>query len=232
MEDSLFNKIVDKSALKHSVYQQTYSAFKLFKQSIRSTWEEFNNYDEKHPEKKINSTCFKFKDRGEFEMELQFGGDVLVFIMHTNVFQFPRLDTVFNSTYIKEDSSRSYVGVINIYNFLADSFKYRRVNDLGYLIGRVFINKDGHYFIQGTKELNRLHNSFDTAKIDMKIVKDIVSQSILYTLNFDLLMPPYKEVKIVNVNDFRVTADNLRLKTGKRLGFKFNENTFEEEGEE
>ena len=43
---------------------------------------------------------------------------------------------------------RTYCGVINMYNFLSDSFKYNRENDLGYLIGRMFINKE-NTFVEG-----------------------------------------------------------------------------------
>ena len=35
----------------------------------------------------------------------------------------------------------TFCGIINIYNFLSDSFKYNRESDLGYLVGRIFINK-------------------------------------------------------------------------------------------
>ena len=48
-----------------------------------------------------------------------------------------------NTSYVKEDKNRSYCGVIHLYNFLADSFKYNRLNDVGYLIGRVFIIRIG-----------------------------------------------------------------------------------------
>ena len=43
--------------------------------------------------------------------------------------------------------------MINIYNFLSDSFVYDRERDLGYLVARVFLNKEGHFFVQGKKQL-------------------------------------------------------------------------------
>jgi hypothetical protein len=51
--------------------------------------------------------------------------------------------------------------------------------------------------------------------------KDILEKSILYTSNFDLLTPPYDEVKEVTVFEVQSNLDYMRLKTGKRLGFKF-----------
>ena len=93
-------------------------------------------------------------------MELKFAGDVLIFMMHTNVFEFPRHHEIMRTSYIRDDKNRSYCGIINIYNFLADSFKYNRENDIGYLIGRVFINYENHYYIEGKKELGLIYNDF------------------------------------------------------------------------
>ena len=45
---------------------------------------------------------------------------------------------------------RSFCGVINIYNFLSQTLlKYNRLNDAGFLIASVFINKDYHFFVEG-----------------------------------------------------------------------------------
>ena len=66
--------------------------------------------------------------------------------MHTNTFSFDKSHQIWNSSYVKEDEYKAYCGVINVYNFLSDSFKYNRANDLGYMIGRLFINKEKHFF--------------------------------------------------------------------------------------
>jgi hypothetical protein len=164
---------------------------------------------------------FILKDQGEFETHLQFAGDILVFMMHTNVFEFSRYHDVMLTTYIKEDKDRSYCGIINIYNFLADSFKYDRSNDLGYLIGRIFVNKDMCYFIEGKREIGLLYNNFGKEKLDKKAARQIMESAILYTINFDLLTPPYDSQKEVTVMEMKSFMDSFALKTGKRLGFKF-----------
>ena len=112
---------------------------------------------------------------------------------------------------------------VHIYNFLADSFKYNRINDVGYLIGRVFINKDKRYFIEGKREVGLLYNNFGNAVMDEACIRKIIESSILYTINFDLLTPPFDNVKEVTVHDIKMALANMRLKTGKRLGFKFQE---------
>ena len=125
------------------------------------------------------------------------------------------------TSYIREDAIRSYCGVINIYNFLSDSFKYNRVNDIGYLIGRVFINREKHYFIEGKREIGMLYNNFAQSLINNQSARQILESAIRYTVNFDLLTPPYDAVKEVSVFDMQTTIDNIKLQTGKRLGFKF-----------
>jgi len=213
----LFSSIAGKARLKQKVYNNTYETFSSFKRVIRQLVQAYQNSD---VEKKSHIP-FEYKNRGEFEVELKFAGDILIFMMHTNVFDFPRNHEVMKLPYISEDRERSYCGIINIYNFLGDSFKYKRINDLGYLIGRVFINKDCHYFIEGKREIGLLYKSFDAARMDTLAAKSIITSAIKYTLNFDLLTPPYEEVKLLTVHQIQATLDNMKIRTGKRLGFKF-----------
>ncbi len=118
-------------------------------------------------------------------------------------------------------ANRYYCGIIHIYNFLSDSFKYDRKNDLGYLIGRVLINKEQHYFIEGKSELGFLYKSFRNSLITPESVDKIITAAIRYTIGFDLLTPPYDQVKLVSVDEMKNTLDTIAFKTGKRLGFKF-----------
>ena len=168
---------------------------------------------------------FDYIDRGDFEFEIRFASDTLVFMMHTNVFEFSRNHEVMKSAYIREDPERSYCGVIQIYNFLTDSFLYQRDSDLGYMIGRVFVNKEKHYFIEGKRELGMLYNNFNTSLITNESVQSIVESTIEYTTNFDLLTPPYDEVKVVSVGEMRNNFDKKSLVTAKRLGFRFQADT-------
>jgi hypothetical protein len=126
-----------------------------------------------------------------------------------------------STSYIREDKNRSYCGIINIYNFLADSFKYNRVNDVGYLIGRIFINKDKSYFIEGKREIGLLYNNFGQEILDEKAARQIVESAVMYTINFDLLTPPYDSLKEISLEEMQSMVDSYKLKTGKRLGFKF-----------
>lgn len=213
--------VFTKAHLKQEVYQSTKEAFDLFRATTREIITHFQQANEKEG-KKIR---FEFTDRGDFEFEVKFAGDVLIFMMHTNVFEFSRNHEVMKSPYIRENPNRSYCGVIHIYNFLADSFLYQRENDLGYMIGRIFINNEKHYFIEGKRELGMLYNNFNTSVINPETVQGIVESAIEYTTNFDLLTPPYDEVKLVSVGEMRSNFDKKSLVTGKRLGFRFQADT-------
>ncbi len=213
----LFDTLVKKATLKQSVYQNTLQALNLLKTGMEDLTEKYVALDTEDAKK----IPFLYRNRGEFEAELKFAGDTLVFMMHTNIFEIPRNHEIYKSSYIKEDKTRSYCGIINIFNFLSDSFKYNRTNDVGYLIGRIFVNKDNHCFIEGKKEIGFLYTNFGTSLLDQKMACDILESSIYYTINFDLLTPPYDAIKFVTVQEFRAALDPMQLKTGKRLGFKF-----------
>lgn len=213
----LFEILNSKGQLIDKVYKNTLESFDLIKKVSSDLLNEYrnNNKDGSHP------VTFIREELGEFELQLRFAGDVLVFIMHSNIFEFSRYHEVMSTQYINEDKSRSYCGIINIYNFLSDSFKYNRVNDIGYLIGRIFINKDKCYFIEGKREVGLLYNSFGKEVFDEKASRKLVESAILYAVNFDLLTPPFEAVKEISLSEIISMADSSTLKTGKRLGFRF-----------
>lgn len=213
----LFDIVLKKAKLKQDIYARSVEAIELLKKVSNEIVTDFKSklpIDE-------NRITFDFKDKSNFEFEIKFAGDVLIFMMHTNIFEFSRNHEIMKTPYIKDDNSRSYCGIINIYNFLADSFKYNRENDIGYLIGRIFINNENHYYIEGKKEIGMMYNNFSNNILDEKAAREILEKAILYTSNFDLLTPPYEEVKEVTVYEMQSNLDSMRLKTGKRLGFKF-----------
>ena len=215
--DELFPGLRKKAAFKQDVYHTTLETFRLFKSVLAEMAEEYLKQYKKDP----IHIPFEYHDKGEFEAELMFGSDILVFTMHTNVFEFSRDHEVMKTSYIHEDKNRSYCGVIMIFNFLADSFKYNRINDLGYMIGRIFVNNENHYFVEGKREVGQLYNNFQSSVITRESVKLILESAIRYTCNFDLLTPPYDALKMITVADIQNVIDNMKITTGKRLGFRF-----------
>jgi hypothetical protein len=206
-----------KSNLKQKIYDNTLAGFQLIKEELYQITESTNTQLTKDDPRIL----LRYRDHGEFEAELKVAGDLLVFSMHSNIFQFDREHEIWKTEYIKNDIEASYSGIINIYNFLADSFKYSRMEDLGYLIARIFINKDNHFFVQGKRQSGFNYTTLGSHVLDKQSVHEIVQASIQYCLDFDLLVPPYDAVKLVTVAQIHQNISDAKVATGKRLGFQF-----------
>ena len=212
---TLCKKIAEKSLLLSTIENNTKDAFKNFKESAQ---EIIKQMQETAPE-----TKFIFQNKSELEFEIRFGEDILIFTMHTNVFEFSRQHEVMKLPYVIQDKERSFCGMINIYNFLSDSFDYDREYDIGYLIGRVFINKENHYFIEGKREVGLLYSNFNTSIINKESINSIILSSMEYANNFDLLVPPFDEVKTISIGEMKLNSSSKRIITAKRLGFEFQQ---------
>jgi hypothetical protein len=216
---SLLEAFVIKSTVKQKVYANTLQTFKILKKVLKSLEKDYLLVIKEQVE---HSALPSFRERGPFEVEFEIGGDLLIFSMHSNVFEFDNKSPVLKSDYIQDDPLRSYCGMINIYNFLADSFKYNRDKDLGYLVARIFINKDNHFFVEGKRQTEENVKSFATDTISPGVIRQIVETTIRYCIEFDLLVPPYDAVKLATVEQMQEKIIHSKMTTGKRLGFSFN----------
>ncbi len=208
-----------KTNLKQEVYQKSFSSFTLLKEVLKELAED---YREKLKDKVDDNVLPVYQEKGPFEAEFRLGGDMLIFSMHSNVFVFNREHPIWKLDYIKANAMNSYCGVFNIYNFLADSFKYNRMEDLGYLIARIFVNRENHFFVEGKRQSSELVKDFGSDEMTKEYMKEILETAIQYAIDFDLLVPPYDQVKIVTVEQMHAEINNSKVQTGKRLGFKFN----------
>lgn len=213
----ILKTLQEKSSMKQDVYINTLRAFTTLKSTAKQMISELKK-DAAAIDKRV---AIEYKEKGEFEFELRVAGDLLIFAMHTNIFEFDKSHQLWRSSYVKEDHARSFCGMINIYNFLNDSFKYNRVNDVGYVIGRIFVNKENHYFVEGKRQLGFLYNDFVHSVIDEMAIKAVLESAILYCLNFDLFTPPFDTIKEISVIDMQTATESMQIKTGKRLGFRF-----------
>ncbi len=216
-KDEIYELLVKKACLKQKIFDNTFEAFKTIKKILNEIAAEYNEKLKSHDHR----IMFEYRNAGLFQAELKVAGDLLVFYMHSNIFQFDRDHRIWSIPYIKKDPYATYSGIINIYNFLNDSFKYNRREDIGYLIARIFINKDNNYFVEGKQQMGYLSESFGSEKLDKNTLKGIIEAAILYSQKFDLLVPPYDTVKMITVEQI-LEARRQGLQTGKRLGFSFN----------
>jgi len=213
--EKIITDLIQKASLKQDIYKTTFNAFNMFKKELVlvNRWVKVKTRNCAKPLK------IKYSESGDFETELKFATDTLVFMMHTNVFNFPDDHIIFKNQYVKEDNRRSYCGTILIYNFLSDSIFYNRTEDLGYLIARIFINKDNHFFIQGQRQYSFMFRDFANLMMDKNNVRDIILTSIQLSIEFDLLVPPFETINQLTIAQKVQTEGNFALKTGKRVGF-------------
>lgn len=209
--------IKERSVVKQDVYSNTKSVFHQFRECLEAIVSELAEEVEK-----IDTRVeIRLHEESEYEIHLKFGGDLLLFTMHTNVFNFEETHSIHQTEYVKADPSRSYCGMINFHNFLADSYKYNRGNDLGFLIARVFVNKENHFFVEGHRQLGFLYNDFEHAVLNKVYVRAIIESAILFSLEFELTAPPFEAIKEISVHEMRVLSQQAGLITTKRPGYKF-----------
>jgi hypothetical protein len=216
--EAMLKHLTGKSVVKEQIYDATLDILNQIKEILH---ELCNDVNELLPENQNRRVRLEYRDRGKFEAEIKVAGDVLIFSMHSNVFRFDREHPAWQTPYVQEDACRSYCGIISVYNFLSDSFKYNRNDDLGYLIGRIFINKDKSFFVEGKRQEAFGFRHFGEKAITLADLVLIIETAILYAIEFDLLAPPYELVKLATVEQMNAKIENARMQTGKRLGFQF-----------
>jgi hypothetical protein len=208
--------LLNKAALKQNIADDTERVFQDFKEAVKTELEALRKVVK---DERIRLNC---KEIGKYEKHAYIGSDVLVFHLHNNVFRLPDDNPLWGTEYYKENEANGYFGIIYIYNFLAESFVQNRVNDQGYLIGRIFMNHERHFFIEGKGQLGYLFRDAENMTLTKDAIKLIVQMAFVFAIEFDLLIPPYEFVSELTVGEMQVISNNLQMQTGKRLGFKMN----------
>lgn len=219
LREKILASIINKSTLKQHIFDNTFTTLNELKDVLFEIASELDDDLDGKLDKRVR---IEYRDRGKFEAQLQIASDLLIFRMHTDIFEFDSNHEIWKNEYIKEERDNSYCGVIDIYNFLSDSFKFNRSADEGYLIGRLFINREKCYFVEGKRQTILRPAEFGTQKITREALIEIMETAINYAINFDPLMPPYEINKRVTVDQFNTKMDNSKFTTGKRLGYEYN----------
>lgn len=217
----IVNELKEKAFMKANIYDQAIEVFNQLKEVLSEMSNDLNEMldDTTQHNRRIR---LEYRDRGKFEAELKFADDVLIFSMHTDIFQFDKDHSIWKNSYVKQDKFNSYCGVISVYNFLSDSLKYNRTEDLGYLVARMFLNKDKFFFVEGKRQKRQKVSEFGKHPLTKEELINFVESAMLYSLSFDLLVPPYDLVKVASVDQINAKIESSRMQTGKRMGYKYN----------
>ena len=68
--------------------------------------------------------------------------------------------------------------------FLADSLKYNRTEDLGYLVCRIFINRENHFFIESKGSIGIKYSMFSFEPINKEQLIEVVNELIIFAISF------------------------------------------------
>jgi hypothetical protein len=213
--ETILKLLREKSVMKQDVYRNTHDTFNVLKDVIKMIADDLRAEAAKI-DKRIG---VDYRFPSDHEIEFKVAGDMLVFYMHSNVFEFDASHSMFKTGYVKKNELNSYSGIIYVYNFLADSFKYNRLQDLGYLISRLFVNRESRFFMEAKPPLGYKYANFSADPVSKDNLKEIVYDLIFHAISFDLYTPPTDTVREISLNEILERVQSDKLKTGKRLGF-------------
>lgn len=218
MEDKLeviFEGLKQKSGTKQTIYRNTKETFDQLRECASVIVDKLN--------KKItevdSTIVIEYRNINEFEFQIKFSGDLLIFVMHSNVVTFPEDHELMTSNYVEEDFRRRFFGHIMAYNFMADSIKYGRMNDPGYLLARLLINVDNHFFLEGVTQLDLPYTDMATNVVDEEALRLFVESTMIAAVNNDLMGPDIEDIKKITVKQ---KMENQQVSRGQKLGFSFS----------
>lgn len=214
--DNIVRLLGEKAPMKMDVFENLQSVFHSLKGVCRSLEHELQDSLAKI-DKRIQ---VKYSERGNSDIEFRFCDDILIISMHTDAYTFSPSHQIWKNSYVTEEPSRHFCGMISIYNFLTGSLKYNRINDQGILIARLFVNRENHFFVEGKKQLGIRFNNFETDIASNEEIRSIVETAILHCLDTDILTPPFENVRAISVQELIEKSLANVVSTGKRLGFR------------
>ena len=105
-----FQKIVEtvknKASIKQLIYRNTLEAFYSLKEGAKELIEdlvkEASSFDD--------DVSISYQEKGTFEFQLKIGGDIVLFHMHTNVFDFDRSHALKKTAYLRKIQAEVIVG--------------------------------------------------------------------------------------------------------------------------
>lgn len=162
----------------------------------------------------------KFVERGPLDLEFRVSDDIIIFSLHSDAFTFEDSHAIWKHSSMRSEHGKGYFGMISIYNFLTDSIKFNRVNDQGILVARLFIDRQKHFFMEGKKQLGLVHNNPGDEAFTESAARNVAEIIIAHCLDFDIITPPFDQVRIISVQELIEKSLSSVVSTGKRLGFR------------
>ncbi len=212
--NDLYELLKSKAGVKQKTYRNVVESFAIIRAEAKQLVDELNGLIS--PVDK--SIVVEYIDEGDFEFHVKFSGDILIFLMQTNIITLDAQHELMKGKYIEADDNRKYFGHIMVYNFLADSVKYHRLDDPGYLIARVLINHENNFFIEGTKPLNFLFPDIAANSISSPMMRLFIENAMVAAIQNDLVAPAYPDIQRIRL--VQKINQNQELGRGQKIGFQ------------
>jgi len=160
---------------------------------------------------------FNVINQNEFDIKL--AGDMLIFVMNSNIVTFEDSHPILDDEYIRQNEVNRYFGQVMIYNFMSDSMRYNRMNDPGYLLARLMINHENRFFIEGERELSE-YNKISGHPINDDTLAYLVKVVLKMAIENDLVAPSFREVKSITLNQKK--DHTLEMGGAHKIGFRMS----------
>ena len=213
--DQIFEGLKQKSTAKQAIFRNTQAAFDCLRLVSQELMVELS--------RKLtpldSGVVIEYRSVNDMEFHIKFSGDLLVFVMHSNVVTFPDDYGPMPSAYVAADFRRRFFGHIMAYNFMADSIKYQRLNDPGYLVGRLLVNIENHYYLEGVQQLELPDNDMSDNTIKPEAMRLFVESAMIAAVNNDLIAPLLPEIQKISVKQ---KVENQQVSRGSKVGFSFS----------
>ncbi|HPM30421.1 MAG TPA: hypothetical protein PLJ60_08785 [Chryseolinea sp.] len=205
-----------KSTAKQITYKNLLAAFSALSKESKHIVDELR----KNVQLADKDVTIELQVINEHEFQIKLAGDLLVFVLHTNIVMLPSGHSVMQEAYIKESEVNRYFGQIMIYNFMSDSLKFNRVNDPGYLLARILINHENRFIAEGEGELATLFAKISESGISEHQLNTIVKSSLRTAIESDLLAPSFPDVRFITL--YQKLEKTQELGGGQKIGFRMS----------
>ena len=205
-----------KASAKQAIFRATQAAFDLLRQVSQELCLELTQRITTSVDASVRIEYYPVNG---MEFHIRFSGDLLVFVMHSNIVTFPDTFGPMKTPYVQDDFRRRFFGHIMAYNFMADSIKYQRLNDPGYLVGRLLVNIDSHYFLEGVQQLELPDHDMSESPVTTEAMRLFVESAMIAAVNNDLIAPPMNDIQKITVKQ---KFENQQVSRGSKVGFSFS----------
>jgi hypothetical protein len=214
--DFIKNMLESKSDAKQRTYKHLLSTFQMLREEAKCVVDELIKRSNPHD----HEVTIEFQEVSKHEFHVKLAGDLLIFVLHTNVVTFAPDHAIMQDPYIQQNEVNRYFGQLNIYNFMSDSLKFNRINDPGYLIARVMINHENRFFVEGEGPIANLFNGISEAPVSGAYLQLLVKLALTIAIENDLMAPPYQDVKFITL--YQKLEHTPELGGGQKIGFKMS----------